>query len=255
MLDLKGRGVIVAGTRRFGQIVVRRLVAEGIRPAILYRGSKEQAEQLRDEALQTIDKAVVIQADLTVEADVQRAVAEAKRELGDVSFLVNMASDYPRVPYDELDAKAWDAGITPAKANFLLALAVSKELRQNSGPTRGHMLFFGDWAADETPYEDFLPYLSAKAAIHFQARGFALELAEYGILVNAILPGPTAQAVEVSSTEWQEAVADAPLQRESDPTDIAEMVATLLKLETITGETIRVDAGRHIAGNRKPKRL
>jgi enoyl-[acyl-carrier-protein] reductase (NADH) len=60
----------------------------------------------------------------------------------------------------------------------------------------------------------------------------------------------------VSSTEWKAALAQTPLHRESSAEEMAEMVATLLKLETMTGESIRVDAGRHIAGTalrgRKP---
>ncbi len=52
----------------------------------------------------------------------------------------------------------------------------------------------------------------------------------------------------MSGGEWQEALQLAPLHRESSPEDIAELVATLLRLETMTGETIRVDSGRHLAG-------
>ncbi|HLF71236.1 MAG TPA: SDR family oxidoreductase [Dehalococcoidia bacterium] len=249
MLELKGRGVIITGAKRVGQNVVRRLVAEGMYPAILYRGSKETAEQLRDEALEHVDRACAIQADLTVEAEVERAVAEAKRQLGDVSFCVSLASDYPRVKLDDLDEAAWERGISSAKATYLMAVHASKVMRQNQGPIRGHLVFFGDWAAEETPYEDFLPYLTGKAAIHFMTRAFGVELAPHGILVNAILPGPTAQPDRtVTSEEWTKALAATPLHVPSSADDMAEMIATLLKLETITGEIIRVDAGRHLAG-------
>jgi 3-oxoacyl-[acyl-carrier protein] reductase len=122
-------------------------------------------------------------------------------------------------------------------------------MQGNPGPTRGHIVFFGDWAAGETPYIDYLPYLTAKAAVHFMTRAFALELAPHGILVNTISPGPTVQdPALVSSAEWKAALAQTPLHRESSADEMAEMVATLLKLETMTGESIRVDSGRHIAG-------
>jgi 3-oxoacyl-[acyl-carrier protein] reductase len=197
-----------------------------------------------------VERTCLIQADLTVESEVKNAVAEAKRQLGDLSFCVNMASDYPRVRYEQLDAAAWDHGIAAARGNFLLALHASRAMMANEGPTRGHLVFFGDWAAQETPYEDFLPYLTAKAAIHFMARAFALELAPHGILVNAVLPGPTARIDEiVGSEEWEKALARTPLHRESSEEEIAEVVATILKLETMTGENIRVDSGRHIAGS------
>jgi enoyl-[acyl-carrier-protein] reductase (NADH) len=52
----------------------------------------------------------------------------------------------------------------------------------------------------------------------------------------------------VTDVEWAEALASAPLHRQSSEEDMAELIATLLKLETVTGENIRVDSGRHIVG-------
>ena len=80
-------------------------------------------------------------------------------------------------------------------------------------------------------------------------RAFAAELASQGILVNALAPGPTMRPSEIPEDEWRnDVIAKAPLQRESSADEIAELLITLLKSETITGETIRVDAGRHLAG-------
>jgi 3-oxoacyl-[acyl-carrier protein] reductase len=111
------------------------------------------------------------------------------------------------------------------------------------------LIFFGDWAAGVTPYTEFLPYLAAKAANDFMTRAFALELAPWGILVNCILPGPTAGVnPSVTDEEWEQAMKEAPLHRESSAEEMAEMIVTLLKLETITGASIHIDAGRHIAG-------
>ncbi len=243
MLNLAGRGAIVAGTRRVGATVVERLAREDVRVAILYRNSRVEAERLAKAS-----DGVPLRADLTDEASVQTAVAAAKRELGDVSFCINLAADYPRAAFDDLDAAAWDAGIASARASFLLALHASRAMLENPGPTRGHLIFFGDWAAEETPYEDYLPYLTGKAATHFLTRGFALELASRGILVNGILPGPTERPPDMSKAGWQKALDQTPLRRESSAEDIAELVVTLLRLETMTGENLRVDAGRHISG-------
>lgn len=248
-LNLSGRGAIVAGTRRVGASVIERLAREGVRVAVLYRGSRDGAERQAKAA-----GGVAIQADLTDEASVERAVSDAKRQIGDLSFCINLASDYPRTPFSKLDAAAWDAGVANAKGTFLLALHAARAMFDNPGPTRGHLIFFGDWAANETPYLDYLPYLTGKAAVHFLTRGFALELASHGILVNGILPGPTERPPDLSQAGWDKAVAQAPLHRESSEADIAEVIVTLLKLETMTGENIRIDAGRHLAGTaeRKP---
>ena len=54
---------------------------------------------------------------------------------------------------------------------------------------------------------------------------------------------------DISEADWeQNVVARAPLKRESSANEIAELVVTLLRGETMTGETLRVDAGRHLAG-------
>ncbi len=248
VLDLRGRGAIVAGTRRVGAVVVDRLAREGIRLAVVYRRSADEATAQVTQALAHTDRAVAIQADLVNEDQVEAAVQQAREALGDVSFCINLASDYPRVSFDNLDLAAWEKGMSTAKGTYLLAIHAARAMMQNDGPTRGHLVMFGDWAAEETPYLDFLPYLTGKAAVHFMTRAFAAELAGRGILVNAVLPGPTAKPPDLSDRGWQIALEQAPLQRESSDEEIAELIVTLLKLETMTGETIRVDSGRHIAG-------
>jgi NAD(P)-dependent dehydrogenase (short-subunit alcohol dehydrogenase family) len=251
VLKLAGRGAIVAGTRRIGGRVVDRLAQEGVHVAILYRTSNVAADRQAELAREKGVKAVALQADITDETQVAHAVERAREELGDVSFCVNLASDYPRTPLEQLNAAAWEAGMGAAKGTYLLATHAARAMSWNSAPTRGHLIFFGDWAADETPYLDYLPYLTGKAAVHFMTRAFGLELASRGILVNAILPGPTQKPPEMTDRAWQIVMDQTPLAMESSEEDIAELIVTLLRLETITGETIRVDSGRHLAGTAK----
>jgi NAD(P)-dependent dehydrogenase (short-subunit alcohol dehydrogenase family) len=248
MLTLAGRGAIIAGSRRVGATVAKLLAREGVRLAIVYRRSRSEAESLHAEVEPLVDRSCTIQADLAVENDVARLVEEAKRQLGDLSFSINLASDYHKTPLEVLDNAAWERGMDAARGAFLLNLHAGRAMIANDGPTRGHLISFGDWAAGETPYHDYLPYLTAKAAIHFMVRAFAVELAPHGILVNAILPGPTARPPDASDEEWQAALNRAPLHRESSDAEMAELVVTLLKMETITGENIRVDSGRHLIG-------
>jgi 3-oxoacyl-[acyl-carrier protein] reductase len=248
VLTLAGRGAILAGTRRVGAVVAERLAAEGVKLALVYRRSIAEAEALQARIAAKYEAPILLQADLGIEADVQRAVDEAASKLGVLSFCVNLASDYPRTPLDTLNAEAWERGLLAAKAAYLLAVHSSRRMMENDGPTRGHLIFFGDWAAGETPYHDFLPYLTGKTAIDFMTRAFAHELAPKGILVNMISPGPTERPPDLPQHEWDEALSMAPLHRESSPADMAELIATLLRLESITGENIRVDSGRHLAG-------
>ena len=238
------------GARRVGAVVARRLADEGVNQAIVYRASRAEAHAQAAEIAPKTERVAVVQADAASEADARRAVAEAEAALGRVDFVVNLASDYPRDPLDALDAGAWERAMEAARGAFLLSVHASRAMARNPGPTRGHIVQFGDWAAAQTPYHDYLPYLTAKAAIHFMTRAFAVELAPSGILVNAVLPGPTMRPPDIAQEEWEARLArDVPLGRESSAEEIAEVVVTLLRSETITGELIHVDSGLHVAGN------
>lgn len=249
MLTLAGKGALVVGAKRVGQHIVRRLAHEGVNLAIAYRGSRAEAEQLHQTVASVVERACLLQGDVSVEEDVLRMTRKAREELGKLSFAINLASGFTRTPFATLDASTWDHAMVAAKGSYLLAVHAARQIMENTGPTRGHILLFSDWAARETPYRDYLPYLTAKAAIDFMTRAFAVELAPHGILVNAIAPGPTMRPPDLSLDVWQRGVlAHTPLQRQSSAEEIAELVVALLKSETITGETIRVDSGRHLAG-------
>ncbi len=249
MLDLLGQGALVVGAKRVGALVARRIAEDGANIAIVYRSSKTEAQALQKDLAERTEKVALIQADLSEERDVQRAVGTAMGALGGLRFAVNLASGFPRTPFADLDSAAWERSIGDAKGSYLLGVHAARTMMANQGPTRGHIVFFTDWAALHAPYRDYLPYATAKAAIDFMTRAFAAELAPGGILVNAIAPGPTMRPPDIDRESWErDVVSHAPLARESAAVEIAEMVTTLLKSETITGETIRVDAGRHLAG-------
>ncbi len=240
---------MLVGAKRVGGVVATRLASEGVNLAIAYRHSKEEAERLRESVADAVERTCVVQGDLSVEEDAQRMVEHAADALGGLRFVVNLASDYPRAALDELDGAAWDRAMSIAKGSYLLCLSASRLMRRNGLRTNGHLIMFSDWAAGATPYNDYLPYLTAKAAVNFMTRAFAAELSQHRILVNTIAPGPTMRPPEISPASWEEDVlALSPLRRESSADDIAGVIVALLKSETITGEVIRVDSGRHVAG-------
>ncbi len=241
------KAALIVGAKRVGQVVARRLAEDGLNLAIAYRNSVDEAQELADSI--TAVKTTLIQADLSVEDDAIAAVDRTVETLGGIDFVVNLASDYPYAPFESLDAEAWDRAMDTAKGTYLLGVHAARQMRINPGPNRGHIIMFGDWAAEETPYTDYLPYLTAKAAIHFMTRGLAAEVAGFGIRVNTVAPGPTMRPPEISPADWERDIAAlAPLQVESSVEDIAEVIATLLNTTSITGEIIRVDSGRHIRG-------
>ena len=59
MLNLRGRGALITGTRRIGATVVERMAREGIRPAIVYRRSRQEADRLYDSIRGSVDRACV----------------------------------------------------------------------------------------------------------------------------------------------------------------------------------------------------
>lgn len=247
-MKLEGRHAVIVGSRRIGREIALRLADAGMNIGILYRSSATEAEALVQQVQARDRKAVAVQSRLDTDAEVSIALDQLEAVCGPASCLINLASDYDRTPFDALDATAWDRGMSAARTNYLLAIHAARRMKHLPGPTRGHLLQFGDWAAGETPYRDFLPYLTAKAAIQFMTRALAVELAASGILVNTIAPGPTVRPPDISEEVWAtQVVARTPLQRESSVDDIVELTVTLLKSDTITGEVIRVDSGRHIA--------
>ena len=162
MLTLRGRGAILVGTKRVGGVVAHRLAREGVNLAIVYRSSRQEAERLNGEVAGLTERTALIGGDLSDEDDVKGIVRSAKDSLGDLSFVVNLAAGFPRNPFETLDGAAWDASMSFAKGNYLLNVHAARVMMENEGPTRGHIVQFSDWAAWETPYKNYLPYLTAK---------------------------------------------------------------------------------------------
>ena len=240
------KAALIVGAKRIGITVANRLFQSGFNVAIAYRRTPVNESDFKPPDDATI---LTIRADISNEHDVKSAINATVNRLGRIDAVINLASDYPRAPFDTLDADSWDRAMAAAKGSYLLGIHAARAMADNAGPVRGHIIYFGDWAAEQTPYTDYLPYLTSKAAIHFMTRGLAAEVAPLGIRVNCIAPGPTMRPPEISQRAWDAAIqSKSPLRQESSTDDIANMIATLLASSSITGELIRIDSGRHIRG-------
>ncbi len=248
MIILKNKNALIVGTKRIGQIVGMRLAEEGVNLAISYRSSKEEAEKLKEEAEKLNVKVVLVQGDVAIEADVKNMVGEATKQLDSLDFMIDLASGFEKTPLETLDEQKWEDAQKDSKGSFLLSVYASREMMKNHGQTKGHIILFSDWAATSgKSYTGYLPYLVGKAAIDYMTKVFAKELAPHGILVNAIAPGPTIKPPFLDEDYWQkEVLGKTPLKRESSKEEIGEMILTLLKSETVTGQTIMVDSGSHL---------
>jgi NAD(P)-dependent dehydrogenase (short-subunit alcohol dehydrogenase family) len=245
-MHLQDRVVLITGARRIGAVVAREVAARGADVALVFRTSRGEADAAAAEVRALGRRAVVIQADVARGDECRRLVDESARELGRIDVLVNMASVYASTPFDHLDEAAWDAGLAvDLKAAFLCARAAVPHLRAAGG---GRIVNVADWlpASGRPRYPGFVPYYVAKAGVIALTEALALELAPDQILVNAVAPGPIMPPPGIGDDEVK-AVEDAtPLGRWGGAGEIAKTILFLLDSDFVTGETIRVDGGRHL---------
>lgn len=245
-MDLTDRVALLTGGRRIGAVVAAELARRGADVALVYRSSRAEAEETADAVREAGRRALVVQADVTAAEACDRVVEETVSALGRLDVLVNMASRYQRKPFDELTAADWDAQLAvDLRATWLCARAAVPHMRRVRG---GRIINFADWvAASGRPrYVGFLPYYVAKAGVVALTETLALELAADQILVNAIAPGPIIAPEGTSDEEFTKVERATPLGRWGGEMEIAKAVVALIESDFITGETIRVDGGRHL---------
>ncbi|MEO5894190.1 MAG: SDR family oxidoreductase [Vicinamibacterales bacterium] len=241
-----GRAVLITGGKRIGACVAVDLASRGMNVALVYNRSADEAQRTADAIRSSGRQAYALQANLADASECTRVVDEAARRLGRLDVLINMASVYRPLPLDATDLAAWDATINvDLRAAFLCSQAAIPHMRRTGA---GRIVNFADWvAASGRPrYTGLLPYFVAKRAVIGLTEALALELAEANILVNAIAPGPIVAPEEMSEAEAKKVEAATPLGRWGGVEEIAKTVAFLIESDFVTGETIRVDGGRHV---------
>jgi NAD(P)-dependent dehydrogenase (short-subunit alcohol dehydrogenase family) len=191
-------------------------------------------------------RALVIQADLREPEGCRHVVEATVTEFGRLDILVNMASVYREKAIDDLTLDDWDAQMSvDLRAAWLCSQAAIPHMRRTHG---GRIVNFSDWVArsGRPRYRGYLPYYVAKAGVIALTEALALELASDQILVNAIAPGPIVAPPGTSSEDSAAVEQATPLGRWGGEIEIAKTVIALIESDFITGETIRVDGGRHV---------
>jgi NAD(P)-dependent dehydrogenase (short-subunit alcohol dehydrogenase family) len=245
-MELRDRVALITGGKRIGAAIAIDLARRGMHVALSYNRSRAEAEEAAAAIRDAGRRAVVIQSNLSQGAECQRLVHDASAQLGRLDVLVNMASVYASVPFDQLEEANWDAVVdVDLKAAFLCARAASTHLKAAGG---GRIINFADWlAASGRPrYKGFVPYYVAKRGVIGLTEALALELAEDHILVNAIAPGPIVAPPGTTDEELKAVETSTPLGRWGGEEEIVKAVAFLLESDFVTGETLRVDGGRHV---------
>ena len=237
---------LVTGTRRIGAVVAEELARRGADVALVYMRSRGPADDAAAAIRALGRRAVTIQADLREIDACGRAIEETVSALGRLDILVNMASLYRAIAFDQLSQQDWDDNLAiDLRASYLCARAAVPHMRAAG---EGRIINFSDWLArsGRPRYKGYLPYYVAKSAIIGLTEALALELAGDNILVNAVAPGPIVPPEGASDEEAGEVEKATPLGRWGGEIEIARAVMALIEADFVTGETLRVDGGRHV---------
>jgi NAD(P)-dependent dehydrogenase (short-subunit alcohol dehydrogenase family) len=237
---------LITGGKRIGLVVAESLAQRGVDVALAYGRSRVEAEDGAARVRATGRRAAVVQADLRKPDACAAMVEHVVGTLGRLDILINMASVYVRRPFELVDAADWNAALdVDLRSAFFCAQAAAPHMRAQGG---GRIVNFTDWVAKSgrPRYRGFVPYYVAKAGVLALTEALALELSADNILVNAIAPGPILPPASSSAEEIREVEQATPLGRWGGEIEIAKTVLALVDSDFITGETIRVDGGRHI---------
>src|SRR5258708_1702148 len=233
-MELKDKVIILTGAARIGIDVAKALSLKGAKLAVTYLNNQPDLSMLETDIL-------YIKGDLSHASEVNRMIAEIKKDFGRIDGLVHMAAIYPRTPFATVTEKDWDTNMNViAKSAFLMSKAAAAHM------TAGKIIFFSDWSVLTQPYKDYLPYNVAKSAIVGLTKSLAKELAPK-IAVNAIAPGPILKPADLSEDANAEVLKNTPLARWGGEHEISKAVLYLMDADFVTGQVLYVDGGRSIA--------
>ena len=246
---LAGKRALVTGASGgIGAACARAFAAEGCRVAVHYHRGRERAEAVAAE----LDDAVIVQADLTLEDDVERLFTEVRDELGGIDVCAAVAGVWPEedVPAWELSLDRWETTVrSNLTATFLTARGFLREVERQG---HGSLVLVGSTAGvfGEAGHSD---YAAAKSAI---VSGLLLSLKNEvvrvapGARVNAVCPGWTVSPMTRSTLEdptvLDRATRTMALRKAAEPEDIARQVVVLASDELaghVTGQVVVVAGG------------
>jgi NAD(P)-dependent dehydrogenase (short-subunit alcohol dehydrogenase family) len=241
--------LITGAARRIGEALARDFASRGWRVAVHYRHSQDAAARLAADLVRAGGAAAALDADLADTDAVARLVPRCRAALGAPTCLINNASEFRYDDLATLSGESWDVhfGVN-LKAPVLLAKALAENLPEGA---HGNVVNIIDQRVLE-PAPEFFSYTLSKTGLWSATRMLAQALAPR-VRVNAIAPGPVLQSVHQTPDEFEAERRSTLLQRGVSPEEIAAAVAFILDAPAMTGQTIALDGGQHLAW-RAPQR-
>lgn len=238
--------MVTGAARRIGRAIALELASAGWDLAIHHHCSAAQARTTADDVRQLGQRAAVLQTDLASEADAQALVPACIAALGRLDVVVNNASAFE---YDH----AFDAGTELGRRHWqintlspvLLVQALHAHLT-SLGRT-GVVVNLLDQKLDQLN-PDYFTYTLSKAALKAATIMLAQACAPT-LRICGVSPGTTLESDRMSAEQFARAQRMTPLGRSSTVEEIARAVRFAIECGALTGTTITVDGGLHLAGH------
>jgi NAD(P)-dependent dehydrogenase (short-subunit alcohol dehydrogenase family) len=235
--------LVTGGAKRIGRAISLALAEAGFAVAIHAERSLAEAERLAADITEAGHRAMVVHGDLAAGDAPAAIVRDAVGALGPLTLLVNNASIFEADEVGGLDPKTWDRHfLINLRAPVFLAQAFASQAP--AGADASIVNIVDQRVRKLTPRQ--FSYTLSKAALHAATTTLAQALAPR-VRVNAVAPGPTLPSPRQDPAQFAAQAAALPLEHGPSPEAIAAAVVFLAVSDSVTGETIAVDGGQHIA--------
>lgn len=250
MGKLTGKTAVVTGASKgIGAGIAKAFGAEGANVVVNYARAKDDAESVAAEVQKAGGKAIIVQGDVSKQADVDRLFAETEKAFGKVDILVNNAGVYEFAPIEQVTEASFHKMFD---LNVLGTVLSTQAAVKNMNGSGGSIINVSSIVSLTPPPSGSL-YSATKGAVDVITRSLALELGPRNIRVNSLSPGLVetegTRSAGTSEGDFKTfAVSRTPLGRVGVPDDIAKVAVFLASDDSawMTGEVLPVGGGARL---------